>query len=120
MNEEKMLAKVKRKNIFEKIFDYIKMKLFNKKGTSKLNDKTYLNNNNFIKEMEENRKILNTQKSLECGEIKEIDLTEKEKNDLIKLYSEQISNLKKDIKIYNTTLKSYKEKILAIKSKLND
>ena len=115
-----MLIEVKRKNIFEKIFARIKKMFSKKESISRVNTENYEKDNSFVKQMEENRKLLNMQKSYERGEIKESELTEKEKNDLFKLYNEQIRELQNDIEIYNTTLKSYKEKILDIKSKLNN
>ena len=80
----------------------------------------YKKDNSFINQLEENKKILNMQKYFESGELKEADLTEIEQEKLIKLYKEQIIDLKKDIENYRRTLKVYKQKILIAKSKLNN
>ena len=120
MNEEKMLIKIEEKNIFKKVIDFIK-RIFSKKQESNLtNTNLRQKNNSFIKKIEEDRKILNMQKSLESGEIKESDLTETEKENLLKLYNEQIKDLKQDIENHRRTLNVYKEKILVAKNKLNN
>ena len=60
------------------------------------------------------------QKDFESGKLKEEDLKEIEKENLIKLYNKQIYSLKQDIENYNKILKSYKEKILVAKNKLKN
>lgn len=120
MNEEKMLAKIKKKSSIEKAIDFIKGIFSKKRKLTLTNVESDLKENSFIEKMEEDRKILIMQKRFESGEAEESDLTEKEKDSLIKLYNEQIKDLKKDIEMYNMTLESYKEKILTIKSKLNN
>ena len=79
-----MLIEVKRKNIFEKIFEYIKKMFSKKEEKSRVNSENYAKDNSFSKQMEEHRKILNMQNSYERGEIKESELTKDEKNNLLK------------------------------------
>jgi len=120
MNKEKMLIKIDEKNIFEKVFNFIK-KLFSKKTASNLTDVVNCEkDNSFINKIKEDRKLLDMQRNLENGQLKETDLTEIEKNNLINLYNEQINSLKQDIENYNRVLKAYKEKILVVKNKLKN
>ena len=49
---------------------------------------------------------------------KEQMLIEEEKNNLARLYRKQINSLEQEIKQYNSILKSYREKILIVKSKI--
>ena len=52
------------------------------------------------------------QKSYEAGIIREEDLSEKQKADLIKLYKEQITNLEYDSIMYKRKLQMSKQKII--------
>ena len=121
MNEEKMLIEIEEKtNIFKKVINFIKS-IFSKKQESNLTNTEFrAKDNSFINKMEEDRRILNMQKSFESGELKEQNLTETDKNNLLKLYNKQIIDLKQDIENYKRNLNSYKEKILVAKSKLNN
>lgn len=119
MKEEKMLIEIKEKNIFKKAINFIKRIFFKGKKQDLSYVEFYNNDNSFIKQFDENKKILNMQKRFESGELKETDLTEIEKSNLIKLYNEQIMDLKRDIENYKRALNSYKDKILVARSKLN-
>lgn len=120
MNEEKMLMEIEEKNIFKKVINFIKS-IFSKKQESKLTNTEFrAKDNSFINKIEEDRRILNIQKSFESGELKESNLTATDKNNLLKLYNKQIRDLKQDIENYKRNLNSYKEKIIVAKSKLNN
>ena len=69
-------------------------------------------------EFEEQRKILDLQKSYEAGIIREEDLSEKQKADLIKLYKEQITNLEYDSIMYKRKLQMSKQKIIEKRKKI--
>lgn len=119
MKEEKMLIEIKEKNIFKKAINFIKRIFFKGKKQDLSYVGFYNKDNSFIKQFDENKKILNMQKRFESGELKETDLTKTEKSNLIKLYNEQIMDLKRDIENYKRALNSYKDKILVVRSKLN-
>ena len=114
---EKMLMKIEEKNIFKKVINFIK-RIFSKKEEKDI--KPHIENNSFLSDLKENGEILNIQKKFESGELKEYDLAETEKDNLMKLYNKQIEELKQDIENYNRALESYKEKILVMKSKMNN
>jgi len=120
MNKEKSLIKIEEKNVIEKLSEFIK-KLFLKKQKPNLNNNvTSEKQNDFINKIKEDRKLFDMQKDFESGKLKEEDLAETEKENLIKLYNKQIDSLKQDIENYNRILKSYKEKILVAKNKLKN
>ena len=116
-----MLIRREKKSIFEKLISIIKG-LFSKKEEKLVivNTQISISNNSFISRLKEERYILDLQKRYESGEVKEKDLTEKEKSKLMDLYDKQIRDLKIDIENYNKSSKYYKEKILEIKKKLNN
>ena len=58
------------------------------------------------------------QKSYEAGIIREEDLSEKQKADLIKLYKEQITNLEYDSIMYKRKLQMSKQKIIEKRKKI--
>lgn len=120
MNEEKMLIKQEKQNIFKKMFNDIKNIFFNKKVKKVSNNVEISTENIFIDTFEEQKQLLNLQRKLEKGIIKETDLTEEEKDNLTKLYNRQIEDLKKDINVYNQALKTYKEKIICMQNKLKE
>lgn len=120
MDKEKSLIKIEEKNIFEKVFNFIKKLFFKKQEQNLTNVINYEKDNSFIDKIKEDRKLLDMQRNFESGQLKEADLTEMEKNNLIKLYNEQINSLKQDVENYNRMLKSYKEKILVAKNKLKN
>ena len=118
MNKEKSLIKIEQKNVIEKVSEFIKKLFFKKQAPLLMNNVTYEKRNDFINKLKEDRKLFDMQKDFESGKLKEEDLTEIEKENLIKLYNNQIESLKQDIENYNKILKSYKEKILVAKNKL--
>lgn len=117
MDKEKMLIRIEEKSIFKKVNNLIKKVFFpkNEKGIE-----PHIQNNSFLSEIKESGRILKIQKSFESGELKESGLTEIEKNNLTKLYTKQIEELKQEIQNYDKTLQTYKEKILVIKRKINN
>lgn len=120
MKEEKMLIEIKEKNIFTRVINFIKRAFFKRQKQDLPQAELYNNDNSFIKQLEENKNTLDMQKRFESGELKEADLTETEKNSLMKLYNEQIIDLKRDIENYKSALNSYKNKILVARSKINN
>lgn len=73
--------------------------------------------NNITNKLEERRKIAELQRQYEANTIKEEDLTEAEKESLIKLYKEQINTLKNNIQMEKKELELYKQKIIAAREK---
>lgn len=117
MKEEKMLIKQKSKNIFRKAIDFIRNIFWNKKKESVIIPKeACIPNHSIMDDFQKQNELLQLQKDYEAGTIKEIDLSEEQKNNLAKLYQRQIQDLQKDIQSYKMTLQSYKEKIINIKN----
>lgn len=109
---------LKKENIFKKFFIFIK-RFFSKDDLKALNPvEPTIKTNNFINEFEHSRKILSLQKDFEVGIVKEEDLTEEEKSNLMNLYRKQIEDLNKDISSYQRALKMYDEKIAVVQAKL--
>lgn len=69
----------------------------------------------FISQLKESGMILELQRKYENGLIKESELSEEEKEKLIKLYKEQIVSLYMDIKANNKEIQQYKKEILKMK-----
>ena len=69
----------------------------------------------FISQLKESGMILELQRKYENGLIKESELSEEEKEKLIKLYKEQIVSLYMDIKANDKEIKQYKKEILKMK-----
>ena len=69
----------------------------------------------FISQLKESRMILELQRKYENGLIKESELSEEEKEKLIKLYKEQIVSLYMDIKANDKEIQQYKKEILKMK-----
>lgn len=65
-----------------------------------------------IEEMKRKNKIINLQQKYEKGQIKEEDLTNQEKSELIELYEEQIETAKQNIEEEKRKLESYKQQLL--------
>lgn len=72
-----------------------------------------MKNTKFIQQLQESGKILELQRKYEQGIIKEEKLSEEEKENLIKLYIEQIATLKKQIEENDRKIESYKQEMLA-------
>ena len=62
-------------------------------------------------EFEEKNRILKLQNDYENGIIKEDELSEEQKEELMNLYNEQIRNLEEEILRDKVELKMYKQKI---------
>ena len=69
----------------------------------------------FISQLKESGMILELQRKYENGLIKESELSEEEKEKLIKLYKEQIVSLYMDIKANDKEIQQYKKVILKMK-----
>jgi len=67
---------------------------------------------NLIQELKNKRKIYKMQEDYENGKILEKDMSEKEKQELIMLYEEQIRSFEEKKKIYEKDLETYKYKLL--------
>lgn len=76
------------------------------------------NTSKVIKELERENDILMLQKDFEQGIIKEEKMTKEQKDNLIKLYKEQIEVIEKNIDIEKEKLQDIKEKIIIAKQKL--
>lgn len=113
------LIKKKKVNIFQRISQFIsKLFISKKQNDEEYNKKEILNiDNTFNIQFENSRNILEFQRKFECGELKEDDMTEEEKNNLIKLYKEQIETLENNIEMHKKNLARYKEKIIIAKNK---
>ena len=68
-----------------------------------------MKNTKFINQLQETGKILELQRKYEEGIIKEEELTEEEKEKLIKLYKEQIASLKIEIENNDRKIEYYKK-----------
>ena len=68
--------------------------------------------NNKIKQLSNEYKIMQLQKDYESGIIKEEDLSDDEKDNLMELYKKQIETLEIELAMKRQELLSYKEKIL--------
>ena len=71
-----------------------------------------MKNTKFINQLQETGKILELQRKYEEGIIKEEELTEEEKEKLIKLYKEQIASLKIEIENNDRKIEYYKKEML--------
>ena len=72
---------------------------------------------NVINEFKQERKIAELQKKYENNVIREEDLTETEKENLVKLYKEQIDTIENNIQTELTKLDFYKQKIILARKK---
>ena len=71
-----------------------------------------MKNTKFINQLQETGKILELHRKYEEGIIKEEELTEEEKEKLIKLYKEQIASLKIEIENNDRKIEYYKKEML--------
>lgn len=62
-------------------------------------------------DFEEKNRLLKLQKDYESGIIKEEELSEQQKQQLMELYNEQIKNLEEEINRTKVEMKMYKHKI---------
>ena len=117
-----MLVKTEDISIFRKILNFFK-NIFHKNNnneeynTQLQETKQENNKNNIINEFEEKRKITELQKNYETNVIREEDLSETEKESLIKLYKEQIDTIENNIQTGLKELEFYKQKIILAREK---
>lgn len=96
------------KNIFDK-------KEKNKEYNTKLEETK--KEDNVINEFKQERKMAELQEKYENNVIREEDLTETEKENLVKLYKEQIDTIENNIQTELTKLDFYKQKIILARKK---
>lgn len=122
MIDEKSIIKKEKQNVFQKICRFFKS-LFAKKSTLNseniIESQTSLKNTTLKEELNYKKDIFELQQKYEKGIILEEDMTDKEKEELLNLYNEQIINLKNNIIAKKKELGGYKEKILAIRKEVN-
>lgn len=117
MMKNNMLIKIENISIFKKILNFFNSIFHKKKNIEEYNIKLQETNqknnkNNIISEFEEKRKITELQKKYEANAIREEDLTETERNNLIILYKEQIDTIEGNIQAGLKELEFYKQKII--------
>ena len=114
MMKNNMLIKTEDISIFRKILKFFKNIFHKKKNNEEYNTQLQetKQENNIINEFEEKRKITELQKNYETNVIREEDLTETEKDNLIKLYKEQIDTIESNIQTGLKELEFYKQKII--------
>lgn len=108
-------------NIWKRIVSFIK-KIFRINEVLLIEspkEEEYTIRENIIEELSNQYKIMALQKDYESGVIKEEDLSDYEKDNLMKLYKKQVETLEINIAIKKQELLSYKEKILKTKQKLS-
>lgn len=82
-------------------------------------EEEYTVRENTIEELSSQYRIIQLQKDYESGVIKEEELSDYEKDNLMKLYKNQVETLEINIAIKKQELLIYKEKILKAKQKLS-
>lgn len=119
MIENNGLPVIKKQNIFNRIVSFFK-NIFSKKEIAINDESTNYNSttsktNSFKKELKEkinNReRLLEIQKLIKFGKIKERDLNKEDVIELRQLYKEQISQIKNSIQNYNSKIVTLKKKI---------
>lgn len=122
MNENNGLPAIKKENIFNRIISFFK-NIFSKKeiAVNEIKDENINYNsttskiNSFKEELKEkinNReRLLEIQKLIKFGKIKERDLKKEDVIELKQLYKEQISQIKNSIQDYNSKIVTLKKKI---------
>lgn len=119
--QEKSLVKVNENSIFYKIKIFFK-NLFHKgnniniiQGTRDITIENESKKDSFMEGIrkieDEETKLLKLQKQYRSGEIKKEELTEEQIKSLNKLYSKQITNLRKSNEIRKQKLLEYKRKL---------
>ena len=111
---------MEKNNIWKRIINFIK-KIFNKNDVLLIDySKQYeINNkNNMIEEFSQEKRILELQRKYKTGMIKETEISESDKEQLMNLYRKQIENLNINIAIKEKEIQGYKEKILEARQKL--
>lgn len=104
---------------WKKIISFIKS-IFAKKDVlliDPIKEQKYSARENAVEEFSNQYKIISLQKDYENGIIKEEELSEYEKDNLMDLYKKQVEALEISIAIKKQELLNYKEKILKAKQK---
>lgn len=76
-----------------------------------------LKENTIVDKLKLENKILQIQYDYERGKIKENDLSDEIKNQMLSLYNKQIMTLEYDISICEKTLEQYKQKIIYMRKR---
>ena len=121
--QEKALVKINENGIFYKIKSFFRNLFHKNKEIENNTSIETISNNNIVKD--DNKKstfidslknieneetiLLKLQKKYRSGEIKEEDLTEKQKKSLCDLYDKQIADLKKSNEVRKNKLLQYKK-----------
>ena len=114
-----MLIKKENISIFRKILNFVK-KIFDKKEKFKeCNTELYeiKQDYNIKNSFDQKRNVAELQRKYESNVIREEDLTETEKNDLNKLYKEQIATIENNIQVGLKELDFYKQRIIVARKK---
>lgn len=114
-----MLIKKENISIFRKILNFVK-KIFDKKEKFKeCNTELYeiKQDYNIKNSFDQKRNVAELQRKYESNVIREEDLTETEKNDLVKLYKEQIATIENNIQVGLKELDFYKQRIIVARKK---
>lgn len=116
-----MLIKTEDVSIFRKFLNFFKNIFHKKENNEEYNTELQetKKENNIINEFEQKRKITELQKRYESDVIREEDLTESEKENLVKLYKEQIDTIENNIQTGLKELDFYKHKIIVAREKAN-
>lgn len=119
MMKKNMLIKTEDISIFRRILNFFKSILHKKENNTEYNSELQETRQeiNIINEFEEKRKIKELQQNYETNVIREEDLTEREKENLIELYKEQIDTIENNIQTELKKLEFYKQKIILAKEK---
>ena len=113
-----MLVKIKKTGILYKALNFLKNIFFKQDKYNKRKEYEIKQDNNLISKIKEKRKIIDLQNKYERCIIKEESLTEEEKEKLIALYQEQISELEEDINEKLENLELYKQKIIVARKNI--
>lgn len=116
-----MLIKRENISIFRKILNFFKSIFHKEEKFKECNTELHeiKQNNNIKNDFEQKRKITELQEKYESDVIREEDLTEAEKENLVKLYKEQIDTIENNIQTGLKELDFYKQKIIVAREKAN-
>lgn len=116
--EEKSLIKDRKIGFFQKKIISFKETLNDKKEI-KVEEKPYKNSNvNAKNKFKEENELIMLQRDYENGKIKEEELSESQKKELLTLYKKQIATLEEETAKYQRIKESYKAKIIEKRKKL--
>lgn len=116
--KEKSLTNQNKFNIFQKIRMFLN-KIFYKNTEIKNETISYNDDKNILDELKRQNKFIQLQEKYEKGNIKEEELSEDEKEELLNLYKKQIKNLEQNVNKYQKELENYKCKIIKKKNQFN-